>query len=67
MNHMWWHIAVILALRRSSRAPGVVIYAFGPSTREAEAGGSLSLRTARTSQRNPVSEGGKKKNRKKKK
>jgi hypothetical protein len=48
--------------------PGVVAHAFNPSTREAEAGGFLSLRfeaslvykvsarTARATQRNPVSE-----------
>jgi hypothetical protein len=34
--------------------PGVVAHAFNPSTREAEAGGFLSSRTARTTQRNPV-------------
>ena len=45
--------------------PGVVVHAFNPSTREAEAGGFLSSRpslvykvssrTARATQRNPVS------------
>jgi hypothetical protein len=44
--------------------PGVVPYTFNPSTREAEAGGFLSSRTARAIQRNPVSE---KKNYQKKK
>jgi hypothetical protein len=33
----------------------VVAHAFNPSTWEAEAGGFLSLRTARATQRNPVS------------
>jgi hypothetical protein len=35
--------------------PGMVAHAFNPSTREAEAGGFLSSRTARATQRNPVS------------
>jgi hypothetical protein len=35
--------------------PGMVVHAFNPSTWEAEAGGFLSLRTARAIQRNPVS------------
>jgi hypothetical protein len=35
--------------------PGVVAHAFNPSTQEAEAGGFLSSRTARATQRNPVS------------
>jgi hypothetical protein len=39
---------------RSSRA--VVAHAFNPSTWEAEAGGFLSLRTARATERNPVFE-----------
>jgi hypothetical protein len=39
----------------------VVVYAFNPSTWEAEAGGFLSLRTARATQRNPVSKNQKKK------
>jgi hypothetical protein len=34
--------------------PGVVAHAFNPSTGEAEAGGFLSSRTARATQRNPV-------------
>jgi hypothetical protein len=34
---------------------GSVAHAFNPSTWEAEAGGFLSSRTARTTQRNPVS------------
>jgi hypothetical protein len=42
----------------------VVAHTFNPSTWEAEAGGFLSLRTARATQRNPVS---KKKKKKKKK
>jgi hypothetical protein len=33
---------------------GVVTHAFNPSTWEAEAGGFLSLRPARATQRNPV-------------
>jgi hypothetical protein len=33
----------------------VVAHAFNPSTREAEAGGFLSSRTARATQRNPIS------------
>jgi hypothetical protein len=33
----------------------MVVHAFNPSTREAEAGGFLSSRTARATQRNPVS------------
>jgi hypothetical protein len=32
----------------------MMTHAFNPSTREAEAGGFLSLRTARAMQRNPV-------------
>jgi hypothetical protein len=43
--------------------PGVVVHAFSPSTREAEAGGFLSSKTARATQRNPVLK--KKKKRKK--
>jgi hypothetical protein len=35
--------------------PGVVAHAFNPSTGEADAGGFLSSRTARATQRNPVS------------
>jgi hypothetical protein len=35
--------------------PGVVVHAFNPSTWEAEAGEFLSSRTARATQRNPVS------------
>jgi hypothetical protein len=35
--------------------PGMVAHAFNPSTWEAEAGEFLSLRTARATQRNPVS------------
>jgi hypothetical protein len=42
----------------------VVAHAFNPSTREAEAGGFLSSRTARAIQRNPVSK--KQKNKKQK-
>jgi hypothetical protein len=42
----------------------VVACAFDPSTWEAEAGGSLSLRTARATQRNPVSKKRKRKKRK---
>jgi hypothetical protein len=34
----------------------MVVHAFNPSTREAEAAGFLSSRTARSIQRNPVSE-----------
>jgi hypothetical protein len=55
--------------------PGLVAHAFNPSTREAEAGGFLSLRpawstelssrTARATQRNPVSKNQKKKKEKK--
>jgi hypothetical protein len=37
------------------------VHAFNPSTREAEAGGFLSSRTARAIQRNPVSKNQKKK------
>jgi hypothetical protein len=42
-----------LKITRNSRA--VVAHAFNPSTSEAEAGGFLSWRTARATQRNPVS------------
>jgi hypothetical protein len=35
--------------------PGMVVHAFNPSTREAEAGGFLSSRLARAIKRNPVS------------
>jgi hypothetical protein len=49
-------------IRKHCRA--VVAHAFNPSTWEAEAGGFLSSRTARATQRNPVS---KKPNQKKKK
>ena len=45
--------------------PGVVAHAFNPSTREAEAGGFLSSRTARATQRNPVSKETKRKKKKK--
>jgi hypothetical protein len=51
--------------QNKSPEPGVVVHTFNPSTREAEAGGSLefeaslvykvSSRTARAIQRNPVS------------
>jgi hypothetical protein len=48
---------------------GVVVHAFNPSTREAEAGGFLvykvSSRTARATQRNPVSKNQKEKEKKK--
>jgi hypothetical protein len=36
-------------------SPGVVTHTFNPSTREAEAGRFLSSRTARATQKNPVS------------
>jgi hypothetical protein len=42
----------------------MVVHTFNPSIWEAEAGGSLSSRTARATQRNPVS---RKQNKKKKK
>jgi hypothetical protein len=41
--------------------PGMVAHAFNPSTWEAEAGGFLSSRPARATQRNPVSKKKKKK------
>jgi hypothetical protein len=44
----------------------VVVYAFNPSTWEAETGGFLSSRTARATQRNPVSKKKKKKKERKK-
>jgi hypothetical protein len=57
--------------------PGVVVHAFNPSTREAEAGGisefeaslvyRVSSRTARATQRNPVSKKRKEMKRKEKK
>jgi hypothetical protein len=55
---------------KESMQPGVVVHTFNPSTWEAEAGGFLSLspgwstessRTARATQRNPVSKNQKKK------
>jgi hypothetical protein len=45
----------------------VVAHAFNPSTRETEAGGFLSSRPARTTQRNPVSKNKKKKTKQNKK
>jgi hypothetical protein len=45
----------------------MVAHAFNPSNREAEAGGFLSSRTARATQRNPVSKNKTKQNQKKKK
>ena len=45
----------------------MVAHAFNPSTREAEAGGFLSSRTAWATQRNPVSKTRKKEREKKKK
>ena len=42
-------------LQKSILSRAVVAPAFNPSTGEAEAGGFLSLRTARVTQRNPVS------------
>jgi hypothetical protein len=63
------------SFKKFSLQPGVVAHAFNPSTREAEAGGSLefeaslvykvSSRTARAIQRNPVSKNQKKKKKKK--
>jgi hypothetical protein len=57
--------------KNASSEPGVVAHAFNPSTQEAEAGGFLSSeaslvykmssRTARATQRNPVSKNQKKK------
>jgi hypothetical protein len=44
-----------------------VVHAFNPSTWEAEAGGFLSSRTARTIQRNAVSKNQKKKEKRKEK
>jgi hypothetical protein len=41
---------------RSSSKLFVVVHTFNPSTREAEADGFLSSRTARATQRNSVSE-----------
>jgi hypothetical protein len=55
------HIHKIILRKNNSnnifkrRQPGVVAHAFNPSTREADAGGFLSLRTARAILRNPVS------------
>jgi hypothetical protein len=40
---------------------GVVVHAFNPSARQAEAGGFLNSRTARAIQRNPVSKNQKEK------
>jgi hypothetical protein len=37
---------VYLFILKYEHLPGVVVYAFNPSTREAEAGGFLSLRPA---------------------
>jgi hypothetical protein len=51
----------------SQAEPGVVAHAFSPSTWEAEAGGFLSSRTARATQRNPVSKKYKIQKKKKKK
>jgi hypothetical protein len=39
---------------KSPILPGMVAHAFNPSTREAKAGGFLSSRTTRVTQRNPV-------------
>jgi hypothetical protein len=44
-----------LTVQEYSPELGVVAHAFNPSTQEAEAGGFLSSRTARATQRNPVS------------
>jgi hypothetical protein len=44
----------------------VVVHAFNSSTWEAEAGGSLSSRTAKATQRNPVSKKPKKKKKERK-
>jgi hypothetical protein len=53
--------------KNKKQKPGVVAHAFNPSTREAEAGGFLNSRTARATQRNPVSKNQKPKKKKKKK
>jgi hypothetical protein len=53
------------ALDKERCSPVVVAPAFNPSTWEAEAGGYLSSRPARATQRNPVSKNQKKKERKK--
>jgi hypothetical protein len=60
---------------KKQNKPGVVVHTFNPSTQEAEAGGFLSLRpawstkvssrTARATQRNPVSKNQKKKKKRK--
>jgi hypothetical protein len=52
-------------LKNADREPGVVVHTFDPSTWEAEAGGFLSSRTARATQRNPVSKKTKNNNKKK--
>jgi hypothetical protein len=52
---------------RIKSKPGVVAHTFNPSTQEAEAGGFLSSRPARATQRNPVSKNQNKKTNKKKK
>jgi hypothetical protein len=43
-----------MAELRAPNASGLVAHTFNLSTREAEAGGFLSSRTARATQRNPV-------------
>jgi hypothetical protein len=60
-------LGAFLGCIRKKLKLGVVVHAFNPSTWEAEAGGFLSLRTARATQRNPVLEKKKKKKEKKKK
>jgi hypothetical protein len=47
-------IWLLLCAKNMLLEPGVVAHAFNPSTQEAEAGGFLSSRTARTIKRNPV-------------
>jgi hypothetical protein len=49
---------------KQTKKPGMVAHAINPSTREAEAVGFLSSRTARAIQRNPISKKKKKKERK---
>jgi hypothetical protein len=52
--------------RKEKKSQVVVAHAFNPSTWEAEAGGFLSSRTTRDTQRNPVSKKNKNKQTKKK-